>query len=62
MESRHGREEVVSFCFSEWSEKFFNRSPLTLKFEAEKLERESQSRERESASESEQVVVIFLRS
>ena len=44
--------------------KFFNRSPITLKFEAEKLERESQARERErvSESESDQVVVIFLRS
>jgi hypothetical protein len=31
--------------------KFFNRSPITLKFEAEKLERESQARERESESE-----------
>ncbi len=27
--------------------KFFNRSPITLKFEAGKLERESQARERE---------------
>ncbi len=26
-----------------WSEKFFNRSPITLKFEAEKKERESQA-------------------
>jgi hypothetical protein len=32
---------------------FFNRSPITLKFGAEKLERESQERERESESESE---------
>ncbi len=40
-------------------QKFFNRSPITLKFGAEKLERESQ--ESESESESEQVVV-FLRS
>ncbi len=39
--------------------KFFNRSPVTLKFEAEKIERESQERERESGSESEQVVVIL---
>ncbi len=39
--------------------KFFNRSPITLKFEAEKIERESQERERESESESEQVVVIL---
>ncbi len=29
--------------------KFFNRSPITLKFEAEKIERESQERERERA-------------
>jgi hypothetical protein len=46
--------------------KFFNRSPITLKFEAEKLERESQARERESESESEseieseRVVVLQL--
>ncbi len=31
--------------------KIFNRSPITLKFEAEKLERESQERESESDSE-----------
>ncbi len=42
--------------------KFFNRSPITLKFGAEKLERESQERERESESESEQVVVFTLAS
>ena len=40
----------------EMVQKFFNRSPITLKFGAEKLERESQ--ERESESESEQVVVF----
>ncbi len=50
---------------SDWSQemvwKFFNRSPITLKFEAEKLERECQERESESESEigSEQVVVIL---
>jgi len=33
--------------------KFFNRSPITLKFGGSKLERESQERERESESESE---------
>ncbi len=33
--------------------KFFNRSPITLKFEAEKIERESQERESESESERE---------
>ncbi len=38
-------------------QKFFNRSPITLKFGAPKLERESQ--ERESESESEQVVIFF---
>jgi hypothetical protein len=27
----------------DWSGKIFNRSPITLKFEAEKLERESQA-------------------
>ena len=46
----------------EWSEKFFNRSPITLKFEAEKLERESQERESESESEREQVVVFTFAS
>ncbi len=44
--------------------KFFKRSPITLKFGVEKLERESQERESESESESEskseseQVVVL----
>ncbi len=38
--------------------KFFNRSPITLKFGAPKLERESQERERESEGEQ---VVVFLR-
>jgi hypothetical protein len=33
--------------------KIFNRSSITLKFGAEKLERESQERESESESESE---------
>ena len=33
--------------------KFFNRSPITLKFGAEKLERESLERESESESERE---------
>ncbi len=43
-----------------WSKKkIFNRSPITLKFEAEKLERESQERESESESESEQVVIFY---
>ncbi len=53
----------------EWSENFFNRSPLILKFEAEKIrERESSERERESESESEQArskaseLLSFLRS
>ena len=40
MNSDRSREMVL---------KFFNRSPITLKFEAEKLERESQARERERA-------------
>ena len=43
-----------------WSKNFFNRSPITLKFGAEKLERESQERESESESEREQVVVFRL--
>ncbi len=42
-----GWEGWTRIGLGEWSEKFFNRSPLTLKFEAEKLERESQARERE---------------
>ena len=42
--------------------KFFNRSPITLKFGAEKLERESQERESESESEREQVVVFTFAS
>jgi len=42
--------------------KFFNRSPKTLKFGAEKLERESQERESESESEKEQVVVFTFAS
>ncbi len=37
-------------------QKFFNRSPITLKFGGRKLERESQERERER----EQVVIFFL--
>ena len=43
-------------------QKFFNRSPITLKFGAPKLERESQERESESEgeSESEQVVIFTL--
>ena len=41
--------------------KFFNRSPITLKFEAEKLERESQERESESESERESKL-LYLRS
>jgi hypothetical protein len=41
---------------------FFNRSPITLKFGAEKLERESQERESESESEREQVVVFTFAS
>ncbi len=48
--------------------KFFNRSPITLKFGAEKLERESQERESESERakaieseiESERVVILRL--
>ncbi len=61
MGSRRGREEVGFVLSWEVVQKFFNRSPLTLKFEAEKLERESQAIERESESEigSEQVVVIL---
>ena len=43
-------------------QKFFNRSPITLKFGAEKLERESQERESESESEREQVVVFTFAS
>jgi len=39
--------------------KFFNRSPITLKFGGRKLERESQERERER--ESEQVVIFYAR-
>ena len=39
-------------------QKIFNRSPITLKFGAEKLERESQARERESEIESESVSEI----
>ncbi len=35
--------------FSDGGSLFFNRSPITLKFGAEKLERESQERERERA-------------
>ncbi len=46
---RVGRWTRISL--GEWSEKFFNRSPITLKFEAEKLERESQERERARARE-----------
>jgi len=42
--------------------KFFYRSPITLKFGAEKLERESQERESESESEREQVVVFTFAS
>ena len=42
--------------------KFFNRSPITLKFEAEKLETESQSRERERERERESVVVFTFAS
>ncbi len=38
-------------------QKFFNRSPITLKFGRQNLERESQ--ERESESEREQVVIFF---
>ena len=44
--------------FSDGGSLFFNRSPITLKFGAEKLERESQERESESESEREQVVVF----
>jgi hypothetical protein len=44
MNSDRSREMVL---------KFFNRSPITLKFEAEKLERESQARERERERERE---------
>ena len=40
--------------------KFFNRSPLTLKFEAEKLERESQARERERERERERASCYFM--
>jgi hypothetical protein len=35
----------------EMVQKFFNRSPITLKFGGRKIERESQERERESESE-----------
>ena len=44
--------------------KFFNRSPITLKFEAEKLERESQARyrERERARARASDLLSFLRS
>ncbi len=54
-----GKLVLDSFRGMVWN--FFNRSPITLKFEAEKKERESQEkeRERESESESEQVVVIL---
>ena len=48
-----------------WSEKFFNRSPITLKFEAEKLERESQARERErerARARAIKLLSFFLRS
>ena len=48
--------------FSDGGPKFFNRSPITLKFGAEKLERESQERESESESEREQVVVFTFAS
>ncbi len=50
-----------------WSGNFFNRSPITLKFEAEKIrERESQEREsereKEREREREQVVVFTFAS
>ncbi len=48
--------------FSCFGQKIFNRSFITLKFGAEKLERESQERESESESEREQVVVFTFAS
>ncbi len=44
-------------------QKFFNRSPITLKFGGSKLERESQERERErerARARAEQVVIFTL--
>ncbi len=43
--------------------KFFNRSPITLKFKAEKLERESQARKRErerARARARARVVVFM--
>ena len=45
-----------------WSKNFLIGPPITLKFGAEKLERESQERESESESEREQVVVFTFAS
>ncbi len=57
---REGGGEIVNL--SDGGPKFFNRSPITLKFGAEKLERESQERKSESESEREQVVVFTFAS
>ncbi len=54
--------ELSRLVLGDWVWNFFNRSPITLKFEAEKeRERESskRERERESESESERVDVIL---
>ena len=40
---------LISVCLAGWSGNFFNRSPITLKFGAEKLERESVKKERARA-------------
>ncbi len=42
---------VLEYSRGDGLKKIFNRSPITLKFEAEKLERESQARERERERE-----------
>ncbi len=59
-----GRWTRVSL--GDWSGKFFNRSPITLKFEAEKLERErvkqERERERARAGSKSSELLLFLRS